>query len=193
MDPLHIVIIDPDRERAQMIVEGLGPIQQMRVTVIQDLVGLPRRLGELQPDIVLVDLQNPGRDMLVEIAQASDPAKRPVAMFVDQSDQAMMAAALEAGVSAYVVDGLRQDRVKPVLEVAIARFHAFARLTAELEATKTALAERKSIDRAKGLLMKLRGMSEDEAYALLRKTAMDQGKRVAEVAEALVSTAGLLS
>ena len=193
MDPLHIVIIDPDRERAQMIVEGLGPIQQMRVTVIQDLVGLPRRLGELQPDIVLVDLQNPGRDMLVEIAQASDPAKRPVAMFVDQSDQAMMAAALEAGVSAYVVDGLRQDRVKPVLEVAIARFHAFARLTAELEATKTALAERKSIDRAKGLLMKLRGLSEDEAYALLRKTAMDQGKRVAEVAEALVSTAGLLS
>lgn len=193
MDPLHIVIIDPDRERAQMIVEGLGPIQQMRVTVIQDLVGLPRRLGELQPDIVLVDLQNPGRDMLVEIAQASDPAKRPVAMFVDQSDQAMMAAALEAGVSAYVVDGLRQDRVKPVLEVAIARFHAFARLTAELEATKAALAERKSIDRAKGLLMKLRGLSEDEAYALLRKTAMDQGKRVAEVAEALVSTAGLLS
>lgn len=113
-------------------------------------------------------------------------------MFVDQSDDAMTKAAIEAGVSAYVVDGLRADRVKPILDAAITRFHMFSRVRKELETTKRALEERKVIDRAKGLLMKARGIDEDAAYSLLRKTAMDQNKRVVDVASALVTAAGLL-
>lgn len=190
---MHIVVIDLNANRAALIVEGLEQFEGARITTLDSVAGLTRRLRELEPDLVLVDLENPGRDMLLDIAEASDPEARPVAMFVDTSDKAMMTSALEAGVSAYVVDGLRQDRVRPVLEMAIARFHSFARLRAELEATKTALAERKTVDRAKGLLMKMRSLSEEEAYALLRKTAMDQGKRVVDVAESLVTTAGMLS
>ncbi|MEM8869247.1 MAG: ANTAR domain-containing protein [Pseudomonadota bacterium] len=190
---LHIVVVDPDKERAEMIVDGLQQVDDARITVIGEVIGLERKLAALAPDIILIDLENPGRDMLADVARLSNPTQRPVAMFVDGSDTTMMSAALDAGVSAYVVDGLRSDRVKPVLEMAIARFHAFSRLTAELEATKAALSERKIVDRAKGLLMKRRSLSEEEAYALLRKTAMDQGKRVAEIAEALVTTADLLS
>ena len=185
MKDLHIVVVDLDRDRALMIVDGLRDEGHAG--------GLARRLTELQPDIVLIDLENPNRDTLTEIATAATPDERPVAMFVDRSDTSMMTAAVEAGVSAYVVDGLRKDRIRPVLETAIARFHTFARLRNELEATKAALAERKTIDRAKGILMKARGVSEEEAYALLRKTAMDQGKRIGEVAEGLVTAAGLLS
>lgn len=193
MADLHIVVVDPDKERAEMIVDGLQQVDDARITVIGEVIGLERKLAALAPDIILIDLENPGRDMLADVARLSNPTQRPVAMFVDGSDTTMMSAALDAGVSAYVVDGLRSDRVKPVLEMAIARFHAFSRLTAELEATKAALSERKIVDRAKGLLMKRRSLSEEEAYALLRKTAMDQGKRVAEIAEALVTTADLLS
>ncbi len=192
MTDLQIVVIETNPGRAEMIVEGLRQGGNADVTAISDTVGLPARLQALKPDIVLIAVENPSRDMLTELATASAANDRPVAMFVDQSDQAMMTAALDAGVSAYVVDGLRAERIRPVLETAIARFHAFARLKAELAATKAALEERKVIDRAKGLLMKMKGIGEDEAYALLRKTAMDQGKRVADIAAALVSTAGLL-
>ncbi|MEM8699818.1 MAG: ANTAR domain-containing protein, partial [Pseudomonadota bacterium] len=123
---------------------------------------------------------------------ASGPLDRPVAMFVDRSNDQATKAAIEAGVSAYVVDGLRKQRIKPVIDAAIARFHMYSRMRTELAATKAALAERKTIDRAKGLLMQARGLSEEEAYALLRKTAMDQGRKVVEVATALVTAADLL-
>ena len=131
--------------------------------------------------------------MLEELALASGPMDRPVAMFVDKSDAGLSAAAIEAGISTYVVDGLQPGRVQPILDAAIARFRMFQRMRTELAETKRALEERKVIDRAKGMLMKARGVNEDEAYALLRKTAMDQGKRVADVAQALVTAAGLLS
>ena len=117
---------------------------------------------------------------------------RPVAMFVDRTDGPLTQAAIEAGVSAYVVDGLKKERIKPILDAAVARFQMFARVRSELAATKAALAERKTIDRAKGILMKSRGISEDEAYALMRRAAMDQGRKVAEVAQALITAAELL-
>ena len=142
---------------------------------------------------MLIDIANPSRDMLEELAVASGPMDRPVAMFVDRSETGMSDAAIEAGVSAYVVNGLQPARVKPVLDAAIARFRMFQRMRKELAATKQALEERKLIDRAKGMIIKARGVDEDEAYAILRKAAMDQGKRVAEVASALVTAAGLLS
>lgn len=193
MEDLQIVVIETNRDRADMIVEGLEREGHAQVTVLDTTVGLSDTLRRLQPDIVLIDIEHPSRDMLTELASASEADQRPVAMFVDKSDTAMMNAALSAGVSAYVVDGLKQARIRSVLETAIARFHAFSRLRTELAATKAALEERKTIDRAKGALMKMRGISEDEAYALIRKTAMDQGKRIAEVAAAIVTAAGLLS
>ncbi|WP_425426101.1 ANTAR domain-containing response regulator [Albimonas donghaensis] len=175
-----------------LIVDGLREAGDYEISVIGDERGLSRRLKELNPDVVLADLENPSRDVLEEMALASGPLDRPVAMFVDRTDDQLTKAAIEAGVSAYIVDGLRKERIKPILDAAVARFHMFARMRAELAATKAALAERKTIDRAKGFLMKARGVSEDEAYALLRRTAMDQGKKVAEVAQALITAAELL-
>ncbi|MEL6598065.1 MAG: two-component system response regulator, partial [Pseudomonadota bacterium] len=110
MKDLHIVVVDLDRDRALMIVDGLRDAGHERISVVGDTVGLARRLSDLRPDIVLIDLENPNRDILTEIATAATPDERPVAMFVDRSDTAMMTAAVEAGVSAYVVDGLRKDR-----------------------------------------------------------------------------------
>jgi len=190
---LHIAVVEENDARAQTISNGLRDAGDFVITVVSESVGLSRTLAEMAPDVVLIALDNPSRDTLEDLTAASAPNQRPVAMFVDKSDSATMRAAINAGVSAYVVDGLRQDRIKPILEAAIARFHNFARLRAELTATKAALTERKTIDRAKGLLMKARGLSEEEAYALLRKSAMDQGKRLADVAESLVMAAGLLS
>ena len=161
--------------------------------MIGDDSGLARAISSRNPDIVLIDIQSPSRDVIEELTLASAPMDRPVAMFVDQSDGALTRAAIQAGVSAYVVDGLRPARIKPIIDAAIARFQMFQQMRTELEATRRALEERKIIDRAKGLLMKARGIDEDAAYALLRRAAMDQGKRVAEVAGALVTAAGLLS
>lgn len=175
-----------------MIVDGLRDAGDYDVTVIGDASALARRLTELKPDVVLIDLSNPNRDTLEELALASAPTERPVAMFVDRSDTQATRTAIDAGVSAYVVDGLRKERIKPVLDAAIARFQLFARMRTELETTKMALAERKIVDRAKGLLMKAKGLSEEEAYALLRRTAMDQGRKMADVAQALVTAADLL-
>jgi response regulator NasT len=114
-------------------------------------------------------------------------------MFVDRSDQASIAAAVEAGVSAYVVDGLKQERVKPILDMAISRFNAFSRMARELEEARTELESRKLIDRAKGILMRTRGLSEQDAYALLRKTAMNQNRKMSDIAQSLITAAGLLA
>ena len=161
--------------------------------MIGERTSLARLIKERNPDIVLIDIANPSRDALEELALASGPLDRAVAMFVDRSEAGLSEAAIEAGVSAYVVDGMHPARVKPVLDAAIARFRMFQRMRTELAKTKRALEERKVIDRAKGMIMKARGVEEEEAYTILRKAAMDQGKRVADVASALVTTAGLLS
>lgn len=192
-DRLTIVVVEKDRERAILIVESLRASGDHDIHVIGDETGLARAISSRNPDIVLIDIQSPSRDMLEELTLASAPMDRPVAMFVDQSDGDLTRTAIQAGVSAYVVDGLRPARIKPIIDAAIARFQMFQQMRAELEATRRALEERKIIDRAKGLLMKARGIDEDAAYVLLRRAAMDQGKRVAEVAGALVVAAGLLS
>ena len=193
MNSLRIVVVDADRDRALMIVDGLkDAFDDVDVLVLGDRTGLARRIEEADADIVLVDLGASSRDALEQAAAASGAMARPVAMFVDSSDAETTRAAIEAGVSAYVVDGLRPERIRPIVEMAINRFHAVARLRAELAATKEALAERKTIDRAKGLLMKARGLSEEEAYALLRRTAMEKGRRIPEIAQSLLDAADLL-
>ncbi|WP_108129602.1 ANTAR domain-containing response regulator [Gemmobacter caeni] len=190
MKPLSIVLIEKIPERAVLITEALRA--ECEVTVIDSEQGLARRIAELAPDLVLIDVANPSRDTLEELSLASSPMERPVAMFVDRSDRDLTRAAIEAGLSAYVVNGLRAERLRPVLDAAIARFHLFQRIRAELAATRAALEERKIVDRAKGILMKARGIGEDEAYALLRRTAMDQKKKIAEIAQAILTAADLL-
>lgn len=189
---LQIAVIEGDRERALLIVDGLRADGDYEISVIGDAAGLNKKLAALDPDIVLIDLESPSRDMLEALALASSPLDRPVAMFVDRTDESLTRTAIEAGVSAYVVDGLRPDRIKPVLDAAITRFSMFSRMRKELDATRAALEERKLVDRAKGILMSARGLSEDEAYAALRKSAMDQGRKLVDVARALVTAADLL-
>ena len=191
--PLSIVVVEQDRDRALLIVDSLRESGAHDIFVVSEETALARRIKERNPDIVLVDMASPSRDMLEELTMASGATERPVAMFVDQSDDGLTKAAIEAGVSAYVVDGLRAERIKPIMDAAIARFHMFQRMRTELAATKKALEERKVIDRAKGILMKARKIDEDEAYALMRKTAMTQGRKMVDVAEAIVTAAGLLS
>lgn len=189
---LFVIVVEKDRDRALLIVDALREAGDYRVQVLGDDAGLSRRIAELRPDVVLIDVASPSRDSLEELALATAPTERAVAMFVDRSDSNLTRAAIEAGVSAYVVDGLRPDRIRPILDAAIARFHLVSRMRAELAATRAALEERKLIDRAKGLVMRAKGIGEDEAYALMRRAAMDQGKRLAEVAQALVTAAEIL-
>ncbi|APX89173.1 two-component system response regulator [Brevirhabdus pacifica] len=190
---LKITIVESDPARAALIEESLSLAGQYELTTLTRMAGLTAAIAATNPDIVLIDLDNPSRDTLEELTLATAPLERPVALFVDQSDANLTRIAIEAGVSAYVVDGLRADRLKPVLDAAVTRFEMFRQMRVELAATKRALEERKVIDRAKGILMKAKGLDEGAAYALLRRAAMDQGRKVVDVAEALVSTAGLLS
>jgi len=189
---LAIAIIDPSRARAAILEEGLRAAGVERVIVIPEGADLMARLAEVDPDIVVIDLENPSRDVLEQMVQVARPVERPVAMFVDHSDAAMMQAAVDAGVSAYVIDGLKAERVKSVVDVAIARFNAFARLQRELTEARTELAERKLIDRAKGIVMKAKGLSEDEAYALLRRTAMNRKCKISDIAQSIITSAELL-
>ncbi|MGX9178791.1 MAG: ANTAR domain-containing response regulator [Mesorhizobium sp.] len=189
---LTVLVIDENHIRASIIEAGLREAGHEQVTVVHDVAGIARRIAEIEPDVIVIDLENPNRDMLENMFQLSRVVKRPIAMFVDRSDQASIEAAVAAGVSAYVVDGLRQERVKPILDMAISRFNAFSRMARELEEARSELEDRKVIDRAKGILMRSRGLSEDAAYTLLRKTAMNQNRKISEIAQSLVTAAGLL-
>ena len=189
---LAVLVIDENRIRASIIEAGLREAGHERVTIIHDVIGIARRIAEIEPDVIVIDLENPNRDMLESMFQLSRAVRRPIAMFVDRSDQASIEAAVDAGVSAYVVDGLRQERVKPILDMAVSRFNAFSRMARELEEVRGELENRKVIDRAKGILMKSRGLTEEAAYALLRKTAMNQNRKISDIAQSLVTAAGLL-
>lgn len=192
-NPLSILVIDENRLRGSVIEAGLREAGYDNLTVVHDVVGIAHRIAEIEPDVIVIDLENPNRDMLENMFQLSRAVKRPIAMFVDRSDKASIEAAVDAGVSAYIVDGLKQERVKPILDMAITRFNAFSRMARELEEARSELENRKLLDRAKGILMSTRGLSEPQAYALLRKTAMNQNRKISEIAESLILAAGLLA
>src|ERR1700739_4394660 len=187
-----IAIVDESPIRAAILEEGLreaGFTDVMRISEMQSLLA---RIYALDPDVILIDLENPSRDILEQKFQVSRAVRRPVAMFVDQSDAASIQASVDAGVSAYIVDGLKKERIKPILDLCIFRFNAFAKLQDELERAKSALEDRKVIDRAKGILMKLKGLTEDEAYVLLRSTAMREKKKIGEIAQSILTASDLL-
>lgn len=189
---MRIAIVDESATRAAVIGEGLAALEDCEIFVVTERRGLVARIGEIAPDIVLMDLGNPSRDVLEEYFAVSRALARPIAMFVDESDEESIAASIEAGVSSYVVDGLAPRRIRPIIDLAIRRFNAFARLEADLADARGKLAERETIDRAKRILMDGRALTEPEAYAELRKAAMNQGRRIAEIAEALVTADKLL-
>jgi response regulator NasT len=189
---LSILIIDENRIRASIIEEGLREAGHSRVAVLHDVQEVGRTIEAVVPDVIVIDLENPKRDTLEHFFSLSRAVKRPIAMFVDRSDGASIEKAVEAGVSAYIVDGLRKERVKPILDMAISRFNAFSKLTRELEQARSELEDRKLIDQAKGILMRTRGLNEAEAYALLRSTAMNKNRRIVEIAQSLVTAADLL-
>jgi two-component system, response regulator / RNA-binding antiterminator len=188
---LKIAIVDENPVRAAILEEGLRDAGLCNVARIAEHTSLLARLTEIDPDVVLIDLENPSRDILEQMFQVSRVVKRPIAMFVDQSDTASIQASVDAGVSAYIVDGLKKERVKHILDMSISRFRAFSRLQDELDRTKTALEERKLIDRAKGIVMRAKSLSEEDAYGLLRKTAMNEKRRIADIAQSIITAAEL--
>jgi len=187
-----IVIIDESPIRAAILEEGLREAGYTEVVQVNEMQSLLARISSLDPDIIVIDLENPSRDSLEQMFQVSRAVRRPIAMFVDQSDSAMIQASVDAGVSAYIVDGLKKERIKPILDLCVSRFNAFARLQDELDRTKNALEERKVIDRAKGILMKLKGLTEEEAYVLMRSTAMREKKKIGEIAQSILTASELL-
>lgn len=189
---MRVAIVDESAARASVIHEGLAGLEDCDVSVITERRGLVARIAELAPDIVLMDLGNPSRDVLEEYFAVSRVLDRPIAMFVDDSDEESIGASIDAGVSAYVVDGFAPHRIRAILDLAVRRFNAFARLQSDLADARGKLAERESVDTAKRILMKSRGLSEPDAYAALRKAAMDQGRKIAEIAQAVVTAHGLM-
>ena len=187
-----IAIVDENPIRAAILEEGLREAGFTAVERVGEMNNLLARIYQIDPDVILIDLENPSRDVLEQMFQVSRAVRRPIAMFVDQSDSASIQASVDAGVSAYIVDGFRKERIKSIIDLCISRFNAFAKLQDELERTKTALEERKVIDRAKGILMKLKGLSEDEAYVLMRSTAMREKKKIAEIAQSIITASELL-
>ena len=194
---LRILIIDENAVRAAILEEGLRVASNgadsgtLEIHHIREMTNLLGRIATVDPDVILIDLENPSRDTLEQMFQVSRLARRPIAVFVDTSDSATVQAAIDAGVSAYIVDGLRKERVKSILDVTISRFHAFDRLQSELQQAKSALDDRKLIEQAKSILMKRRGCSEDDAYVLLRRTAMQQNRKIVELARSLVAASSL--
>ena len=187
-----IVIVDESPIRAAILEEGLREAGYTDVVHISEMQSLLARIYALDPEIIVIDLENPSRDVLEQMFQVSRAVRRPIAMFVDQSDAASIQASVEAGVSAYIVDGLKKERMKPILDLCVSRFNAFSKLQDELDRTKHALEERKVIDRAKGILMKVKGLTEEEAYVLMRSTAMREKKKIGEIAQSILTASELL-
>jgi response regulator NasT len=190
--PLSVVLIDDNPARAEIVESGLRDAGYVLLARLDGTYDLAMRVSVLQPDVIVISIDNPGRDAIEDLRRTTEQQPRPIALFADRSDPATIAAGMEAGVSAYVVKGLTQDRVQPVVDVAVAHFNRYHSMREELERARLSLVERKTVDRAKGLLMEQKGIGEEAAYKLLRKLAMDQNKRIGEVAQDLLTYAKAL-
>ena len=178
--------MDADGERASLVSAGLRAAGYEVVALAPDAIDLTRRVRESGAEVIVCDLDDPGRDALESMRALNRDEPRPVVLFAERGEPEQIEAALEAGVAAYVVEGLAPGRVRPVIEVAIRRFRAHHSMRQELEATRATLAARAVIDRAKARLMERGRLSEEEAYRRLRRTAMDQGRRIVDVAQAVL-------
>lgn len=190
---LRVMLVDPDPGRSAIVEQALQDAGHRVVARISDETNLAAKVCQHQPDIIIIDMESPSRDTLEQMREISRGQPKPIIMFSDKRDSHFIQEAVHAGVSAYVVDGLSRERVMPIVDVAIARFREFQALRKELVETQSKLADRKLVEKAKGLLMQRKGMNEEEAYRWLRKTAMDRNTRIAEVARLLLSLEDLLS
>jgi two-component system, response regulator / RNA-binding antiterminator len=189
---LRVMIVDERPERAQVLAQTLGAAGCEVIAQVFDRLALREQVARLRPDVIIIDMECPDRDALEDMSRITRDEPRPTVMFVDRSDSDSIRAAVQAGVSAYVVGGVSAERVRPILEVAIARFEEFQSLRRELEDARSSLAERKVIERAKGILMKHREMSEEDAFRSLRKMAMDRKMRLVAIAREVVAAAEIL-
>jgi response regulator NasT len=195
-----LVISDPDDEhaksqaaRSRALRIGLLENGFNLIATLPGDVFLADRISQLQPDLIIVDAESEARDALEHVVFATRDARRPIVMFTDDSDTSHVKDAVAVGVSAYIVDGLASARIKPILDVAMARFEYEEGLRAERDQAKSDLQDRTTIDRAKALLMKRQGLTEDQAFSKLRKVAMDKGLKMGEVAQRMLDMADLLT
>ncbi len=185
--PLRILLIDNDSQRAELVRKALRQEGHEVISQRPDATGLTAAVARDEPDMVIIDMDLPDRDTLENMSTLNAHAPRPIVFFANEpGDRATIQAAVRAGVSAYVVDGLQPDRVRAIIDTAVARFEAFQALRNELAETRTALAERKLVERAKGLIMKRENCDEDTAYSLLRKSAMDHSERLVVIAQQVI-------
>lgn len=184
---LRVLLVDEDPGRAAILEQALDDVGHSVIAKLGSGAGLYAAVSRHQPDVIIIDLDSPDRDTLEQMRTIHRDQPRPIVMFAEDDNSGTINQAIQAGVSAYIVDGLSSKRVKPVMEVAIARFREYQALRNELAQAKSSLEERKMIDQAKGLLMQHRGMNENEAYQALRKLAMDQGKKLVEVARNVIA------
>ncbi len=193
--PQHtrVMLVDDTPARAAMLEQALTDCGFEVVCRMASAQGLMKQVAEHQPDVVIVDIESPDRDMLEHMTVLNQHLPKPVIMFAEQGDSNTIDRAIRAGVSAYVVDGLNPERVRSIVDVAVARFREFQALRNELQQTRTRLADRQVIDKAKALLIQHRQMNEDEAYHAMRKLAMDRSQKLVDVANDIVSVLGLLA
>lgn len=191
--PLTVMLVDDEPARAAMLERALADSGFVVVGRLGPDDNLIERVADIQPDVTIVDLDSPSRDTLEDMATLNRDNPHPIVMFTAENDMNTMRAAMKNGVSAYIVDGLDVGRVRSIVDVAIARFREFHALRAELDQARCELEDRKLLDRAKGLLMANRQMTEDQAYSALRKMAMDRGQRIVDVARNVIEIMELMS
>lgn len=189
---LRVLLVDDSKERRASIETALADVGCDLVGLVSCTDQLLDHIQTYDPEVVIIDMDSPGRDTLESLESVQSSAPRPIVMFTQDDNGQTISRATRAGVSAYVVDGINQKRVRPIIDAAIERFQQFQSLATELEITRKELAQRKVIDKAKGILMQRRGMSEDEAYKAMRKLAMSSNKRLSDIADSIVSAAELL-
>jgi two-component system, response regulator / RNA-binding antiterminator len=189
---VRVVLVDDQRDRAEWVKAALEASGFTVTAVFGTGANLPGRISELAPDVIIVDIDSPDRDILEDMRQVTFQYGRPVVMFSQDGGTETIRASVEAGLAAYVVDGLKPERVRPVVEVAIARFRQFHELCAELDKAKATLAERKLVERAKGILMRRRNCDEETAYRVMRRMAMDQKRKLIDIANRIIEAAELL-
>lgn len=190
---MKVMLVDENRGRAALLKQALSDAGFEVVATINQGSRLLLELQKIAVDVILIDMASPDRDILEHLAIIRREQPKPVIMLADDDDSRIIQAAVSAGVSAYVVDGFNHKRLNAIMQVAVARFREYQAMRDELEDTKHKLAERKLVDKAKGLLMRHKNMSEEEAYQALRKLAMNKNKKIVEIAEQLINAAELLS
>lgn len=190
---LRVMLIDDQPGRREMLDEALKEVDCALVACVTDDNDLLATVNKCNPDVILIDLESPGRDTIESLESVSNASPRPMVMFSQDNTNLTIQRATEAGVMAYVADGMKNKRVRPIIDAAMARFEHFNRLESELKKARDQLNERKLIEKAKGIIMQQQGIGEEDAYKALRKLAMDTNRRMVEIAQSIIDAASIFT